>query len=81
MSMPKTKIYSTPSCPYCELLKQFLKEKGVDFQTIDVSQDEKTQNYLMEKTGKITVPVVEIDGQIVVGFDKAKIMELLNLKD
>ena len=79
--MPKTKIYSTPSCPYCELLKQFLKEKGVDFQTIDVSQDEKTQNYLMEKTGKITVPVVEIDGQIVVGFDKAKIMELLNLKD
>jgi len=79
--MPKVKVYSTPSCPYCELLKQFLKDKGVEFEAIDVSQDEKSQNYIMEKTGKITVPVTEIDGEIVLGFERAKIMELLNLKD
>jgi len=79
--MPKVKVFSTPSCPYCDLLKQFLKDKGVEFEAIDVSQDEESQNYIMEKTGKIAVPVTEIDGQIVVSFDKAKIMELLNLKD
>jgi len=79
--MPKVKIFSTPSCAYCELLKQFLKDKGVEFESIDVSQDEESQNYIMEKTGKITVPVAEIDGEIVIGFDKPKIMELLNLKD
>jgi len=79
--MSKVKVFSTPSCPYCELLKQFLKDKGVEFEAIDVSQDEESQNYIMEKTGKIAVPVTEIDGQIVVSFDKAKIMELLNLKD
>ncbi|MEA3453278.1 MAG: glutaredoxin domain-containing protein [Patescibacteria group bacterium] len=79
--MSKVKIFSTPSCPYCELLKQFLTEKGIKFEVIDVSQDEKNQKYIMEKTGKITVPVTEIDGEIVVGFEKAKIMELLKLKD
>ena len=79
--MSKVKIFSTPSCAYCELLKEFLKDKGVEFESIDVSQDEESQNYIMEKTGKITVPVAEIDGEIVIGFDKPKIMELLNLKD
>ncbi len=79
--MAKVKVFSTPSCPYCELLKQFLKDKGVEFEAIDVSQDEKAQNYIMEKTGKIAVPVTEIDGQIVVSFDREKIVKLLNLKD
>lgn len=79
--MPKVKVYSTPSCPYCELLKQFLKDKGVEFEAIDVSQDEEGQNYIKEKTGKMAVPVTEIDKEIVVGFDKEKIVKLLNLKD
>jgi len=79
--MPKVKVFSTPSCPYCELLKQFLKDKGVEFEAIDVSQDEKSQNYIMEKTGKIAVPVTEIDDEIIVGFDREKIVKLLNLKD
>jgi len=74
-------VYSTPSCPYCEILKQFLYEKGVKFEVIDASDNEEAQNYIFEKTGKMTAPVIEIDDEIVVGFDKAKIMKLLNLKD
>ncbi len=77
--MPIVKVYSTPSCPYCELLKQFLKDEGVEFEAIDVSQDEKAQNYIMEKTGKMAVPVTEIDDEIVIGFDRAKIVQLLNI--
>ncbi|MCX6737865.1 MAG: thioredoxin family protein [Candidatus Parcubacteria bacterium] len=79
--MAIVKVYSTPTCPYCEILKQFLKEKGVEFESIDVCDNETAQNYIFEKTGKMAVPITEIDGEIVVGFDKAKIMELLNLKD
>ncbi len=77
--MPKVKVYSTPSCPYCELLKQFLTEKGVEFEAIDVSQDEKAQKKILEKTGKMAVPVTEIDDKIVIGFDREKIVKLLKL--
>lgn len=79
--MVVVKVYSTPSCPYCEILKQFLQEKGIKFEVIDVSDDETAQNYIFEKTGKMAVPVTEIDDEIIVGFDRGKIMELLNLKD
>ncbi|PIS34621.1 MAG: NrdH-redoxin [Parcubacteria group bacterium CG08_land_8_20_14_0_20_43_9] len=79
--MAIVKVYSTPSCPYCELLKQFLYEKGVKFEVVDVSDNESAQNYIFEKTGKMAVPVIEIDNEIIVGFDKPRIMELLNLKD
>jgi len=74
------KIYTTPACPYCFTLKEFLKENNIEFKEIDVSQDEKTKEELIKKTGKMEVPVVEIDGQIVVGFDKEKICQLLNIK-
>ena len=74
----KIRVFSTSSCPYCELLKQFLKEKGVEFEAVDVSQNEDAQNYIMEKTGKMAVPVTEIDGEFVIGFDREKIVKLLN---
>lgn len=79
--MQTVKVFSTPSCPYCELLKQFLKDKEVKFEAIDVSEDQESQNYIIEKTGKMAVPVTEIDDQIIVGFDREKILKLLNLKD
>ena len=79
--MPKVKVYSTPTCPYCDILKEFLQSKGVEFEVIDVSQDKAGQEYILEKTGKMAVPVMEIDEEIVVGFDRPKIVKLLNLKD
>ena len=79
--MPEIKVYSTPSCPYCQLLKQFLEDKGIKFETIDVSKDQEAQNYIVEKTGKIAVPVTEIDGKIIVGFEKEKILQALGIEN
>ncbi len=73
------KVYSTPTCPYCDTLKQFLKEKGVEFESVDVSQDKKALEEMVQKTGQMGVPVIDIDGKTVVGFNKGKISELLGL--
>ncbi len=74
------KVYSTPTCPYCVTLKKFLKEKGVEFSDIDVSADEKELQEMVDKSGQMGVPVVEIDGQIVVSFDRDKICNLLKIE-
>jgi len=79
--MPIVKVFSTPSCPYCVTLKEFLKEHNVVFEDIDVSQDNKAADEMVEKSGQMGVPVVDIDGQIVVGFDRGKIIKLLNIKE
>lgn len=75
------KVYSTLTCPYCITLKNFLKEKGFQFEDIDVSQDLKAQKEMIEKSDQMAVPVVDINGQIVVGFDREKIVKLLNIKE
>jgi len=80
--MKKVKVYTTPTCPYCVMVKEFLKEKGVEFEEIDVSLEENQKKFLEEivpKSKSMGVPQIEIDGEIVVGFDKEKILELLNL--
>ena len=74
------KVYSTPACSYCVALKIFLKEHNIGFEEIDVSQDEKAVQEIIEKTEQMGVPVLEIDGEFIVGFDKEKISELLNIK-
>ena len=68
-------------CPYCTTLKEFLKERGVEFEEIDVSQDEKAMKEMVEKTGQMGVPVMEVDGEIIVGFDREKIIKLLKLEN
>ncbi len=75
------KIYSTTSCAYCFTLKEFLKEHNVEFEDIDVSKDKKAMEEMIEKSDKLEVPVMDIDGQIVAGFDKEKIVKLLNIKE
>lgn len=77
--MPKIKIYTTPSCPYCVALKQFLKERNFEFEEIDVSQDEKAAEEMIQKSGQMGVPVVEIDSQIIVGFDRELIEKALKI--
>ncbi|HOK35126.1 MAG TPA: glutaredoxin domain-containing protein [Candidatus Pacearchaeota archaeon] len=78
--MPKVYLYTTPTCPYCIALKNFLKEHNIKFEEIDVSVDEKTREELIQKTNQFNVPVVEIDGEIIIGFDKEKISKLLNIR-
>jgi glutaredoxin-like YruB-family protein len=79
--MAKVKIFSTPFCIYCVSLKQFLKEHNIEFEEIDVSKDKAAQEEMIKKSGQMGVPVVEIDGEIMVGFNKNKISELLNIKE
>jgi len=74
------KVYSTPVCPFCVTLKKFLKDHDVEFEEFDVSEDEEARKEMIEKSGQMGVPVVDIDGKIVVGFDKQKISELLNIE-
>ena len=75
----KIRIFSTPSCPYCVTLKEYLKHHGIEFEDIDVSKDEKAAEEMIQKSGQMGVPVVEIGDQIVVGFDKEKISKLLKI--
>lgn len=84
--MSKIKVYSTPACPYCYMVKDWLKEKGIEFEEIDVAADEKAAQEMVEKSGQMSVPQIEINGKIIVGFDKEKIegeleKKLENLKD
>lgn len=75
------KVYSTPSCAYCFTLKEFLKEYNIEFEDIDVSKDKTAMEDMVRKSGKLEVPVLDIDGQIVAGFDKEKIVKLLKIKE
>lgn len=75
--MPKSvTVYSTPTCPFCKLAKQFLAEKKVAFTNLDVSSDEKAAGEMIKKSGQMGVPVIDVDGKIVVGFQK-QILEAL----
>ena len=75
------KIYSTPSCVYCITLKKFLQEHDIAFEEVNVAQDRQALEEMVQKSGQMGVPVTEIDGKIIVGFNKEKIFELLNIKD
>ncbi|MCG9480001.1 MAG: glutathione S-transferase N-terminal domain-containing protein [Actinomycetia bacterium] len=70
-------IYSTNTCPYCKQAKDYIKSKGVDYQEIDVSSSRKKLEEMIEKSGQMGVPVIDIGGKVVVGFDKKEIDRLL----
>jgi glutaredoxin-like YruB-family protein len=76
----KVKVYSTPTCPYCKIAKAFLQENKIEFEDIDVSVNQAAAQEMISKSGQMGVPVVDIDGQIIVGFDKRRIMSALGLK-
>lgn len=73
MKENKVIVYSTTTCPYCHMVKDFLKEKGVEFEDIDVARDQEKAKEMMSKSGQMGVPQIEINGKIIVGFDKAAI--------
>ncbi|HON87773.1 MAG: glutathione S-transferase N-terminal domain-containing protein [Firmicutes bacterium] len=79
MADRKVIVYSTPTCPWCTRAKQYLKQAGVDFEEKDVSVDVKAAKEMVELTKQMGVPVIVIDGNPVVGFDKRRIDQLLGL--
>ncbi|MGB9676993.1 MAG: glutaredoxin family protein [Candidatus Ratteibacteria bacterium] len=75
----KVIVYSTKTCPYCRMLKDFLKENNIEFTDYDVGNDREKLEEMIKKTGQIGVPVIDIDGKIIVGFDKEAIKKELGL--
>jgi len=75
----KVTVYSTPTCPYCTMAKDFLKENKIEFEDVDVSNDQKRAQEMVEKSGQMGVPVIDVDGEIIVGFDKEKLEKALGL--
>ena len=75
------RVFSTPSCPFCVTLKEFLKEHNIEFEDIDVVENKVVQDEMIKKSGQMGVPVIEIDGQMVVGFDQGKIKKLLKITE
>ena len=72
-------VYSTPACPYCIRLKQFLKEHNVAFEDNDVATDRAKAQEMMRASGQMGVPVLDIEGEIIVGFEKEKIKSALGI--
>ncbi|MCU0652065.1 MAG: glutathione S-transferase N-terminal domain-containing protein [Candidatus Omnitrophica bacterium] len=75
----RIKVYSTPTCPFCIRLKQFLNEHSIIFENLDVSTNSQAAEEMVEKSGQMGVPVLDVDGQIIIGFDKEKITSALSL--
>jgi len=75
------KVYSTNTCPWCVRVKEFLKEHNVEFDDLNVQEDQNAFKEMVEKTGQRGVPVVDIDGKIIIGFNEEAIRKLLDLKE
>lgn len=77
--MADVTIYTTPTCQYCKMAKNFFQENDVDYEEHDVAEDIEKRKEMMEKSGQMGVPVIEIGDEIVVGFDEGKIKDLLEI--
>lgn len=77
--MNKITIYTTPYCAYCKMAKEYFKSKDVQYEEYDVMSDVAKREEMVKKSGQLGVPVIDINGKIVIGFDKPKINQLLGL--
>jgi glutaredoxin 3 len=77
--MANVKIYSLPTCPHCNDAKAFLKEHGIKYTDINVEEDKAAQDEMVEKSGQRGTPTIDIDGEIIVGFDEDKLKEVLKI--
>lgn len=77
--MAKVKVYSTPTCPYCKKTKEFLKQNNIEFEDLNVAENDQARTEMIEKSGQMGVPVLDIDRTIIVGFNREKIKKALKL--
>ena len=75
----KVSIYTTPSCQYCKMAKEFFKQHNIQYEEFHVATDAEKRNEMIERSGQMGVPVIDIDGDLIVGFDQTKISELLGV--
>ncbi len=78
--MKKVEIYSTPVCKYCGLAKDFFKKNNISYTEYNVAADQQKKEEMIEKSGQLGVPVIDVGGDIVVGFDEAVLRDLLGIK-
>ena len=78
--MAKLKIYTTPTCPWCKKTKEFLKKNKISYTELNVVDNEKARDQMIEKSGQMGVPVVEIGDKIIVGFNPDEILKSLEKK-
>jgi len=76
----KVTIYTTPTCVYCKGAKEFFQEHNVSYEEKNVAVDEQAREDMVQKSGQLGVPVIDVNGEIVIGFDKGKLSELLGIK-
>jgi len=72
-------IYSTPTCPYCKMAEKFLSDRNIPFNKIDVSSDQNAAQEMIDKSGQMGVPVIDINGKIIIGFNKPEIEKALGI--
>lgn len=77
----KVKVYTTSTCPYCAMAKDFLKKHGVAFEEIDVASNRGAAMEMIKKSGQMGVPVLEIGGEMIIGFDREAIKKALKLEE
>ncbi len=78
-SKPKVTIYTTKTCPWCERAKEFFAEHKVTYEEKDVSNDDAAASEMIQKSGQMAVPVIDIDGKIIVGYDEQALRKLLKI--
>ena len=77
--MHKVTIFTTPTCAYCKMTKQFFKNNNVQYEEKDVATDTSAREEMIKKSGQFGVPVIDIDGKIIIGFDQSKLKEALEI--
>jgi len=78
--MKNIKIYSTPTCHFCHLAKDYLSAHNIKFTDYNVATDLEKRKEMLDKTGQMGVPVIDVDGKIMIGFEESKLAELLDIK-
>ncbi len=76
---PRVILFTTPSCSYCRTAKKYLRQRGIRFKDVDVSKDQRAAKDMVRKSGQQGVPVIDIGGKVIVGFDRPKIDKYLGL--
>ncbi|USN45878.1 MAG: glutathione S-transferase N-terminal domain-containing protein [Candidatus Woesearchaeota archaeon] len=80
MEEKKVIVYSTPTCPFCHKAKEFLAAHNVPFEDVDVASDQARAKEMVEKSGQLGVPVIDVAGVIIIGFDEAALQKELHLQ-
>ena len=75
----KVRVYTTSTCPWCVKAKEFLKANNVKYEEVNVGDNEKARNEMFEKSGQFGVPVIDVNGTVIVGFDKEALKKALSI--